>query len=339
MPFLLLMMFSDPISVERFYAGANVSFRGLHAYTQEIVWVAGREGRVVVTEDGGKSWRQVKPHGTDQLDFRDVHVVDPQTVFIQSAGSGESSRIYRTKNGGETWRQLYINPHPSGFFDGFAFWNAKHGIAYSDPVGGSFFLLETRNGGDSWRRIGTMPKAFDGEASFAGSGTGICVYPGGYVWFGTGGGGTARVFYSTDYGQTWDVSETPLRKDSPSAGVFSVLFWSPTDGCVVGGRYDRFGEGEGTAAFTTDGGKTWRKPRRAPRGYRSGMALVTVDGKKMLISVGVGGMDYTNDGGRNWLPLPDHNDLHSISFPEGSTVGWATGNKGRVARITVNSMP
>ena len=55
-----------------------------------------------------------------------------------------------------------------------------------------------------------IPQPLEGEAGFAASGTCLAVQGKSNVWFGTGGGSIARIFRSTDGGDTWKVSETPM---------------------------------------------------------------------------------------------------------------------------------
>src|SRR5687767_2906495 len=57
---------------------ADQSFRGLDAVNRRTAWVTGGSaieggpGRVFRTTDGGRTWEDVSPPGTDGLLFRDV---------------------------------------------------------------------------------------------------------------------------------------------------------------------------------------------------------------------------------------------------------------------------
>ena len=79
-----------------------------------------------------------------KLDFRDVEAFDANTAYVLSIGEGENSRIYKTIDGGKNWKLQFKNTNPKAFFDAFAFWDEKHGIAMSDPVDGKYLLLETQ---------------------------------------------------------------------------------------------------------------------------------------------------------------------------------------------------
>ena len=106
------------------------------------------------------------------------------------------------------------------------------------------------------------------------------------VWFCTGGARLARVFHSSDRGRHWTVGETPIVAVSESAGVFSIAFRDREHGLIVGGDYRKPREPGENAAFTADGGKTWKLLGR-PFGYRSCVAW-TGD---RWVAVGTSGSD------------------------------------------------
>ncbi|WP_158889105.1 hypothetical protein [Amycolatopsis anabasis] len=77
-------------------------------------------------------------------------------------------------------------------------------------------------------------------------------YPPSY-WFGTCGGGRARVFRSADAGVHWSAADTSIRA-VPDAGIFALAFRDQTYGIAVGGDYhDQSRPGQSLAA-TEDGG-------------------------------------------------------------------------------------
>src|SRR5688572_22461933 len=93
----------------------------------------------------------------------------------------------------------------------------------SDPVDGHYVLISTFDGGANWKQIvsNQLPAAKDCEAAFAASGT--CLYhaPNGTAFL-VSGGTDARVFRSTDRGQTWTVADTPIAKGTAGSGIFSI---------------------------------------------------------------------------------------------------------------------
>lgn len=312
---------------------SKASFRGLHVLNEQVIWATGTENTVLLTENGGKSWRVLEVALADgKLDFRDVWVKDRQTVWLMAAGRGKASSIYVTKDGGQTWQPEHRNLVSSAFYDGFTF-NGSAGTVYSDPVDGAFLLLRRKSG--QWQPIKSdpMPPALAGEGSFAASGTGIVALEK-QLWFGTGGASVARVFHSQDAGQSWQVAETPLRAGHAAAGVFSLAFRKAGIGVAVGGKYDAPGERLATAAYTTDRGKTWRLAEKLPRGYRS--CVVYVPGMKtVLLAVGTNGADYSLDDGHSWFGFSDLK-LNAVKFGADIKQGWAVGPEGMVAQFRLD---
>ncbi len=81
-----------------------------------------------------------------------------------------------------------------------------------------------------------MPAIISGEGVFAASGTSLAIYGTSDIYFGTGGGATARVFHSADLGKTWTVADTLLAAGNASSGVFSLVRVKNTV-IAVGGDY------------------------------------------------------------------------------------------------------
>lgn len=308
----------------------TVRLRGVSAVSARVAWASGDKGTYLRTTDGGRTWRVGVVPGAEALDFRDVDAFDDETAYLLAIGPGERSRIYKTIDGGRTWQLQFTNPHATGFFDCMAFWDARRGIAMSDPVDGRFVVITTEDGGRTWRETTAagMPPALEGEGGFAASGTCVAVQGRGNAWFGTGGPNGARVFRTTDAGRTWDVSATPLASGQ-SAGVFSLSFLDAVNGVAVGGDYTKETEATATAAYTRDGGRTWRLAERFPRGYRSGLAVMGDRRAGVLVAVGPNGVDVTESGGLRWLASSDRG-FHAVSFA--GEAGWAVGEKGLVAR-------
>ena len=305
-------------------SGSKASLRGVSAVSSRIVWASGSDGAILLTLDGGNSWRRIW-QGV-QLDFRDVEAFDERTAYVLAAGPGGSSRIYKTGDGGAHWTLQFTNPDASGFFDGIAFWDFSNGIVFGDPVG-EMAVFTTRDGGAHWDRQ-KAPAALKGEGAFAASGTSIITLGKNECWFATGGEGAARVFHSFDRGRSWTVVPSPVRKDSASAGIFSLAFRDSTHGIAIGGEYKKSEESEHNLAITSDGGKTWREPHgKRPGGYRS--AVVYVPKRRAWIAVGPSGSDISTDDGENWRTF-NYGSYNALSVARDGSL-WAVGANGRIA--------
>ena len=256
------------------------NLRGLSAVSRQVAWASGTHGTYLRTVDGGRNWTAAQVPDAGALDFRGVVAFGADEAFLMSAGPGEQSRIYHTGDGGKHWQLQFSNNDPKGFFDSIAFWDAKHGVVLGDPIPDEagklkFELLETEDG-ESWHRMSSaqMPEAAAGEGAFAASNSCIAILPNSddrNLWFATG-GKTARVFHSSDRGQSWQVFETPIMHGADSTGIFSINFRDAQRGVIAGGDYRHPKKDGPNLAFTEDGGKTWKIASITPQAYFSAVA-------------------------------------------------------------------
>jgi photosystem II stability/assembly factor-like uncharacterized protein len=309
-------------------------FRGLCAVDRNVAWASGTKGTFLRTTDGGETWHVGQVPGAEELDFRDVEALDGQTAWLLSVGNGPESRLYKTTDAGKHWTLQFRNERPEAFFDALAFWNAQCGIAFSDPVDGQFLIITTTNGGTSWEPIkASIPAALPSESAFAASGTCLVVQGQSNAWFATGGSTKARVFRSADRGQTWSVSDTPVRAGTNSAGIFSLAFRDERHGVAIGGDYVKPEQTGENLAFTRDGGQTWQPGADFfPRGFRSAVSWVRAGDGWWLVAVGPSGSDVATPDGQ-WRRLDDekYNTLSVARFDPNAM--WAAGPQGRIARL------
>lgn len=302
------------------------NLRGVSALTDKLVWASGSKGTIIRTTDGGASWWRLRmPEESHDFDFRDVEAFSADVAYVMSSGPGEQSRIWKTTDGAKTWRQQYTNKAQSFFLDSLACWDAKHCVALSDPVDGKFLVLMTEDG-EQWRELprDKMPAALDKEGAFAASGTAITV-GGNDIWFATG-GPAARVFHSHDRGKTWTVAETPIVHGETSQGIFSIAFRDAKHGVVVGGDYKRPEKTGANAAFTDDGGKTWKLANVPTLPYCSAAVMSKVP--ERVIAVGLGGVfEIVGEGSKaevQKLFAPSYNAISAnwLVGPNGFTFHW-----------------
>jgi photosystem II stability/assembly factor-like uncharacterized protein len=242
--------------------------------------------------------------------------------------------------------------------------NLRTPVEYED----NFRLRVTANGGNTWGPVSSPdapPKPGNGlhalpdESAFAASNSSIAARDG-WLWFATSAGRVAfRRLYegkrppgglfqsaycagaidpvSRECGQPWidfQNSTAPVVHSSPSSGIFSIWFATPTLGVAVGGDYLKPDDASGSAAFTADGGKTWQAAKTPPHGYRSSVAC---DASKTWITVGPNGTDISTDDGKNWRPLHPDSAVHeapdvdrnwnAISLP------FVVGPHGRIGKL------
>lgn len=113
--------------------------------------VSGGPGSVYRTTDGGQTWQDVRPPGSEGLMFRDVEASDADTAVVLAIGEGEASRVYRTTDGGQTWTVTFRNQEEAAFYNCIDFApGSTVGLGVSDPVDGKFRIIRTTDGGASW---------------------------------------------------------------------------------------------------------------------------------------------------------------------------------------------
>jgi photosystem II stability/assembly factor-like uncharacterized protein len=307
--------------------GSTASLRGLSAVSERVAWASGSLGTVLRTTNKGATWDSVGPPGTEALQFRDIEAFDARTAVILSiGGTPDAFRIYRTTNAGQTWSLVFQNTEPTAFYDCMAFFDKHRGLALSDPINGRFRILATSDGGRSWQIVSAaMPSALPTEFAFAASGQCITTAGGRDAWFGTGGDAVARVFHSSDRGQTWTVSPTPMLS-GPTAGINALAFRDTEHGLAAGGDFAAPTVSLDSLALSDDGGDSWELVADAPNQYRSGATWVT---ETDAIVVGLTGSDVSFDQGRTWQSF-DTGSFHTVDCA-GDFACWASGANGRVA--------
>ena len=344
-------LYSGVAEIEVFQAVApEVSLRALAAVDDDTAWIGGTGGTVARTTDGGATWNDVSPEGLSRLDVRDLHAFTADHAVAMTAGPGTASRILVTKDGGASWRETHRETREASFLDGIAFGVEGRGVAYGDPLPGEGFrVLTTEDFGAHWAAVaGPMPLEA-GEASFAASGTGLCIGLFDEVWIATGANdGDARVLRTDDvFGDSpaWVASTTTIPAHKPASGAFSidvlpVIINAPGLGVCVGGDFTaRERGGVSCASWTDDGGVTWNAPEVGPRGQRAGVERLHLPHtwRDVFIATGQTGTDITRDGGRTWEALSDEG-FHCVmrATAVGSSCVWFAGQAGRAGRLPVD---
>jgi photosystem II stability/assembly factor-like uncharacterized protein len=290
------------------------------------VWASGSNGVILTSTDLGKTWKRLHVAGGDALDFRGIVAFDAKTALVMSSGEGDKSRIYRTTDGGNTWKLEFTDKRPSFFLDALVCKSECY--ALSDPVDGKFVLVATQHD-KNWKTLPSdgMPAALPGEGAFAASGTALAIDPEGEIYFGTGGGASARVFHSMDRGKTWTATEVPVFSGNPSSGIFSIVA-TGDEVVVVGGDYKSPTRADRVAAYSPNLGRMWRLATEQPGGYRSAVVSML----DLMVAVGPGGEDVSHDRGIHWKHIGSL-DLNA-AFVSDIHHGWAVGANGTIVHFS-----
>ena len=122
----------DPLAVESLLLDAAVA--------GPRVVAVGERGRVIVSADGGESWKLARTPTRALLTA--VHLHDERSGWAV----GHDAVILRTRDGGETWQLVHQAPEEERPLLDVWFRDEHRGFA----VGAYGFFLATDDGGDTW---------------------------------------------------------------------------------------------------------------------------------------------------------------------------------------------
>lgn len=327
---LLLLVYSNLLHAQTLvpiHSGTKTSLRGLSVVNDSVAWISGSNGTWAMTRDSGRNWRWVQLKAYEKFDFRDIEAFSDQKAVMVNAGS--PAVILLTNDGGASWKEVYRNESSEIFLDGMDFWDERRGIIYGDPINGRMVLLKTTDGGENWKDISDYNSIslIKGEASFAASGTTIRCGRNGKVWIASG-GVQSRIFYSSNYGYSWEAYPCPVNQGKSSTGPFSIAFYK-NRGVVVGGDYLQDTSRYKNVLLSQDHGKTWKSVTQPTFGYRSAVEYLSA---KVLIASGPSGTDISVDKGKIWQRLSEEG-YHTVRKAKKGNLILMTGSNGRIAQI------
>lgn len=265
--------------------------------------------------------------GSDKskAEFRSI-AQTTKNIFILNVSN--PALLFKIPKDGSETKLVYQENHEKVFYDSLQFWNDAEGIAIGDPITNCFNIITTRDGGNSWSKIPCekLPKLSEGEAAFAASNTNIII-KGNKTWI-VSGGKKARVFYSPDKGNSWEVFQTPIIQGKTMTGIFTADFYDSKKGFIAGGNYELLNQNFGNKASTKDGGRTWElRAENQGFGYASCVQYVPNTNGKALVTVGASGLYYSSDSGNTWKQLAADSSLYTIRFIDNHTAIAAGKNK------------
>ena len=314
--------------MEIIHTGVNTSLRGLSVVNNNVIWVSGSNGMVGKSTNAGKNWKWITVKGFEKTDFRDIEAFDANTAIIM--GIADPAYILKTTDGGNSWKVVFENKTKGMFLDAMDFRDMANGIVVGDPVDGRFFIAKTKDGGNSWQQLSEeqRPKADEGEAFFASSGTNVRYLTNGSIVF-VSGGKNSRVFYNST------IIETQMTKGLEAAGAFSIAVFdnyrntSANKIVIAGGDYSKDSLTMNTCFVSNTMGKSWFKPNKGPYGYRSCVEFLN---KETLVASGTNGVDYSFDGGKNWYSISKEG-FHTSRYARFGNQVYLTGNNGKIGKL------
>ncbi|WP_309641341.1 oxidoreductase [Flavobacterium sp.] len=301
--------------------------------TADKVYYAGGNGIFGFVNYADKKKTQVNIDvSKNPMEFRSIAKTS-NAIFVLSIGN--PAQLYKYSNDLIEKKLVYKETHDKAFYDSMQFWNENEGIAIGDPIADCFSIIITRDGGNSWRKstCENLPKVIDGEAAFAASNSNIIIKEND-TWI-VSGGKKARVFYSSDKGNHWQVFETPMVQGLEMTGIYTADFYNSKIGVIAGGNYEKQNDNFSNKAMTFDGGKTWKLVgENQGFGYASCMQFVPESNGSALVCVAGNGLYYSHDFGATWTMLLETKELYTLRFLNKNTA-IAAGRSG-VFKINFN---
>jgi photosystem II stability/assembly factor-like uncharacterized protein len=244
-----------------------------YAKSKDSCFVAGLNGKIFRTINGGVSWDSVQTVFKTSW-FLDIKFTSKSIGYAcgGTAFGQHKSVIAKTTNGGVTWDSIASDLYGYNLYSGY-FLNNNTGF-----FAGEGHILKTTDGGATFS-IQLLPVAAIYDFFFTTPTTGFFA-------------GASEIRKTTDMGQTWSVVYTD------TTYVNSICFTNATTGFAVGNK--------GSLLKTTDGGNTWSKTLIAPDSVflRSIEFLNTTTGYIVASKYQVADQGYiykTTDGGVTWI--------------------------------------
>jgi len=291
-------------------SGTTETSLDIHFWSKDKGIVAGFNGTILLTNDGGNSWVSSDTTGLPGTHYLSFDFIDEFHGILV----GVDGTVLTTLDGGSSW--TVGNSGIAADLRDVAMVTAEIGIA----VGGDGVILRTSDGGMTWepRDSGTLYRLQC--VAFMDSNIGVI-------------GGWDVMLRTLDGGITWSEVSQPM----PNAWSFDIMLTKTGYGLAVCDF--------AAIKETHDGGATWSLVRSSVDDAEIFLGVaIAGDGK----AIAVGNFDLyreralrTYDGGITWSPDPTGygRSLRSVWY-DGQTV-WATGHHGVLltADDPVSSVP
>lgn len=220
----------------------NINSRGIHFINSDVGFVVGYNGDIYKTTDAGEIWR--KQNSGTSLHLHSVFFVNNMVGFVSGQSMNgclnedcdKGTVFLKTSDGGETWIKTFF---PDYFrISSLKFFDELKGIAIINTPGRLDSQKEniaiTSDGGMNWNLIDLAIKTGSDKLFFVDNFTFVE-------------GEKQKIFKSSDFGNTWETINTPVKVNS---SIRNLYFLNEKTG-IIDGNTDVF--------RTTDGGSNWIK--------------------------------------------------------------------------------
>ena len=273
-------------------------------------WVAGDEGYLAYTNDGGASWTRFPLNSND--DNNEIYFRNEKNGYLVAG-----RKMFLTNDGGNSWRETVIYK-PGDFRNGtpeflsIRFADKKYGYVIGSLLNRQgevidSLLMRTDDEGVTWQRQPAPTKTELFHLDFSGTSHGWIV------------GDKGVIMATTDRGQTWH-----LQNSGTQRALFAVDFLNDREGFAVGGG--------GTILRTQNGGANWQAVRT---NVTQALKRVDFPNEKNGWIVGFNGTVLTTrDAGVSWNVLPVDTKQRLYGLFVDRKYGYAVGEKGVFAQYS-----
>ncbi|MEK9136455.1 MAG: YCF48-related protein, partial [Bacteroidota bacterium] len=281
-------------------------------------WVVGRQGTILRTVDGGRTWESQDP-GLE-ADIVSILMLSNRrgwalsfVPFIDTT-TWYGTRILKTTNGGDTWTSQQF-PIVGKFLSSIVFLDSTHGWM----GGANGDLYRTTNGGANWIPANVDSSLYARLAivrlRFFSPSFGLAV--GGRIDL------AGAVWRTTDGGEHWTTQGVS------SEPIYDLHFIDSLNIIAVGGDLE-YGA---SIIRTEDGGQQWEYSYLGVFGQPAALSFRTsAEGWAPLGFAGA--FIYTLDTGKTWTALdtPGRRAIYDLMFVD-STTGYAVGEFGTILKF------
>jgi photosystem II stability/assembly factor-like uncharacterized protein len=317
---LLLFSLTAQAAWERQPSGTMAWLHAVYFLDARKGWVAGSNGTMLETTDGGESWRAMPRRPTEDS-IRDIYFSDEKTgwivcerdVYKLSTATEARTYLMKTTDGARTWERVSFGTADARLVRA-VFTEGGHAWAFGEAGA----LYSTRDGGQSWSRRPSPTRYLllggtflDGQHGWlvGARSTILQTFDGGETWraglveardvrftavsfveqrIGWAVGAEGRIFMTLDGGRTWRAQNSPVKTD-----LTDVKFLDASEGWAVGA--------EGVLLHTKNSGLRWTVEES---GVTHPLERVFVVGRDRAWAVGFGGtiLSYTRTSGGTKAP-------------------------------------
>ena len=295
-------------------SGTMAWLRAVYFLDQDLGWIAGSNGTLLRTVDGGSTWNKAPFITKDALS--DVYFSDSangwllaQRDLFKLKSNEPSSYLLKTNDGGSTWRRIFLNTEDVNTrFTRMLFSDSQHGWVFGETG----VVFATSDGGSHWLPQRSATKHLLLGGAFANNDRGLIV-------------GAGATIMQSD-GGAW-LSSAPVNADGVRLNAATLV---GNSAWAVGNA--------GLIIASTNGGRSWSRQRSNVAVDLSDVKFI--DAREGWAAGTQGTLLHTNDGGLHWLPEPIGSSpaLERLFIIDRSHL-WAVGFGGTILRFGETTAP